>query len=176
MAFHCKLHLGVFCLYMFFKNFCLDGILFFVCWACVTCISLERRERYIHCKRLKKQIPIWKITLICLPSNSGGSSRSLVPSTLVFILIRSSLVKSPLQILFSIWPYSGSSFKWCSLSKMITALMQFSQCWLDNLRKGVQCLWHQRIQADGSLQQILLWIHQKVDFNFQFPSVSCQAF
>ncbi len=71
--------------------------------------------------------------LICLPSNSGGSSRPLVPSTLVFILIQSSLVKSPLHILFSIWPYSWSSLKQCSLSKMITALMQFSQCWLDKL-------------------------------------------
>ncbi len=123
-------YIGVCCLYMFFKNCCLDGISFFVCWTCVTCVSLERRERCFHFMRLIQQNLIWKMLLICSPSNSGGSSRPLVPSTLVFILIRSSMVKSPLHILFSIWPYSGSSLKWCSLSKMITALMQFSQCWL----------------------------------------------
>jgi hypothetical protein len=70
---------------------------------------------------------------IYLPSMSGGSSRPQVPSTLEFILIQLSLVKSPLQFLFSICPYSGSSLKQCSLFKMITALMQFSQCWLDRL-------------------------------------------
>jgi hypothetical protein len=31
-------------LYMFFKNCCLDGILFFICWACVACITLEKRD------------------------------------------------------------------------------------------------------------------------------------
>ncbi len=126
-------YIWVCCLYMFLKNCYLDGILFFVCWTCVTCISLERRERCLHCMKLKRLIPIRKNSYICLPSNSGGSSRPLVPSTLVFILIWSSLVKSPLHILFSIWPYSGSSLKQCWLSKMITALMQFSQCWLDKL-------------------------------------------
>ncbi len=64
---------------------------------------------------------------------SGGSSRPEVLSTLEFFLIWSSLVKYPLNILFSIFPYSGSSLNQCSLSKMITALMQFSQCWLDRL-------------------------------------------
>ncbi len=67
---------------------------------------------------------------------SGGSSRPEVPRTLEFILNRSSLVKSPLHILFSICPYSGSSLNLCSLSKMITALMQFSQRWLDRLENG----------------------------------------
>ena len=68
-----------------------------------------------------------------LSSKSGGSSTPDEPSTLEFILIRSSFVKSPLHILFSICPYSGSSLKRCSLSKMITALMQFSQCLLERL-------------------------------------------
>jgi hypothetical protein len=119
---------------MFLKNCCLDGISFLVCWTCITCVSLKSRERCLHYMKLNQFIPIWKILILCLPSHSGGSSRPLVPSTLVFILVRSSLVKSPFHILFSIWPYSGSSLKQCSLSKMITALMQFSQCWLDKLK------------------------------------------
>ena len=60
---------------------------------------------------------------INLPSKSGGSSTPDEPSTLEFIL----------HILFSMCPYSGSSLKRCSLSKMITALMQFSQCLLERL-------------------------------------------
>ena len=70
---------------------------------------------------------------IYLPSKSSGGSSTPdePPSTLEFILIRSSFVKSPLHILFRICPYSGSSLKRCSLSKMITALMQFSQCLLE---------------------------------------------
>ena len=72
---------------------------------------------------------------INLPSKSGGSSTPDEPSTLEFIRIRSCFVKSPLHILFSICPYSGSSLKRCSLSKMITALMQFSQCLLERLEK-----------------------------------------
>ena len=94
---------------------------------------------------------------------------------LVFILLQSSLIKSPLHILFSIWPYSGSSLKRCLFSKMITALRQFSQCCF-YLRTEVQCLWHQLVQVDGSPRQILWWIHQKIDSDSQYPWVSCQVF
>ncbi len=127
-------YIWVCCFYMFLKNCCLDGISFLVCWTCITCVSLKSRDKCSHYMRLNQFIPIWKISILCLPSNSGWSSRPLVPSTLVFILIRSSLVKLPLHILFSIWPYSGSFLKQCLLSKMIAALMQFSQCWLDKLK------------------------------------------
>ena len=43
-------YIWVCCLDMFLKNCCLDGISFFVCWACITCVTLKSRERlYLHC-------------------------------------------------------------------------------------------------------------------------------
>ncbi len=53
--------------------------------------------------------------------------------TLLLILLRSSVVKSPFHILFNICPYYGSSLKRWSLSSIIIALMQLSQCLLDEL-------------------------------------------
>ncbi len=53
--------------------------------------------------------------------------------TLVFILLLSSVDKSPFHILFNVCPYSGSSLKWWLLSNIIIALMQLSQCLLDKL-------------------------------------------
>ena len=55
--------------------------------------------------------------------------------TLLLILLRSSVVKSPFHILFNIRPYSGSSLKRWSLSSIIIALMQLSQsqCLLEKL-------------------------------------------
>ena len=60
--------------------------------------------------------------------------RPLYQMTLVFILLQSSVDKSPFHILFNIFPYSGSSLKQLLLSNIIIALMQLSQCLLDELK------------------------------------------
>ena len=67
------------------------------------------------------------------PSSLSGIFRPSYPITLVLILFRSSMDNSPFHILFSICPYNGSSLKRWSLSNMMIALMQLSQCPLDLL-------------------------------------------
>ena len=104
-----------------------------------------------------------------------GSWRPLYPMTLLFILLRSSVVKSPFHILFNICPYSGSSLNRWLLSSIIIALMQLSQCLLDKLKIRGLTLLIQQVQVGGSLQKIWLSTHQKVWLCCQFLSVLHQV-
>ena len=74
---------------------------------------------------------VWTACINCitcwvfLKFNSILSVHSCIDSFSTFF------VKSPLHIRFSIRPYSGSSLKRWSFSKIITTLIEFSQCLLD---------------------------------------------
>ncbi len=102
--------------------------MFPVCWTCITSISFPVRWQLLVTNYLK---------LKYFAQNSPSSlSRIFWPSypiTLVLILFWSSMDNSPFHILFSICLYNGSSLKWWSLSNMMIALMQLSQCPLDLL-------------------------------------------
>ena len=124
---------------MLLKYCCLDSIPIFVRWAGITKVSFDINLIFAIKTLIKAALYLevffqfWMLRFENPSSIYDGSSRSLYPMTLLFILLQSSVVESSFHILFNICPYSGSSLKWWSLSSIIIALMQLSQCLLDKL-------------------------------------------